>query len=145
MFNGLRGLIGIGGLVIGAGLGGTPATLGMDNPSMVIVEPTLPEVLPSATDIAAHNAWLLTCSALVLLMTAPGLALFYGGLVRKKNVVSVLMQCLFLMSLMTVVWSLYGYSLAFGNGGNGTFSWAAWTTLGCRECSEPGTRNSTPR
>ena len=63
---------------------------------------------------AAHNAWMLVSCALVLFMTAPGLALFYGGLVRKKNVLSVLMQCMFLMGLMTVLWSLYGYSLAFG-------------------------------
>ena len=58
---------------------------------------------------------MLTCCALVLFMTAPGLALFYGGLVRKKNVLSVMMQCIFLMGMMTVLWSLYGYSLAFGS------------------------------
>jgi len=64
--------------------------------------------------LAGHNAWMLTCCALVLFMTAPGLAMFYGGLVRKKNVLGVMMQCLFLMGLMTVLWALYGYSLAFG-------------------------------
>ena len=57
---------------------------------------------------------MLTSSALVLFMTAPGLAMFYGGLVRKKNVLGVMMQCIFLMGLMTVIWGLYGYSLAFG-------------------------------
>jgi Amt family ammonium transporter len=57
---------------------------------------------------------MLTSSALVLFMTAPGLAMFYSGLVRKKNVLGVMMQCLFLMGLMTVLWGLYGYSLAFG-------------------------------
>jgi Amt family ammonium transporter len=67
-----------------------------------------------AAALAGHNAWVLTCSALVLFMTAPGLAMFYGGLVRKKNVLSVMMQCLFLMVLNTVLWGLYGYSLAFG-------------------------------
>ena len=61
------------------------------------------------------NAWMLTSSALVLFMTAPGLAMFYGGLVRKKNVLGVIMQCIFLMCLMTVIWGLYGYSLAFGD------------------------------
>ena len=75
--------------------------------------------------LAGHNAWMLTCSALVLFMTAPGLALFYGGLVRKKNVLGVMMQCLFLMGLMTVIWGLYGYSLAFGGDnpyiGNGDY------------------------
>ena len=62
-------------------------------------------------------AWMLTASALVLFMTAPGLALFYSGLVRRKNVLSVMMQCLFLMGLMTVAWALWGYSLAFGGEG----------------------------
>jgi Amt family ammonium transporter len=63
------------------------------------------------------NAWVLTCSALVLMMTGPGLALFYSGLVRKKNVLGVMMQCVFLMGLMTVIWALWGYSLAFGGSG----------------------------
>ncbi len=60
---------------------------------------------------------MLTCTALVLFMTAPGLAMFYSGLVRKKNVLGVMMQCIFLMGLMTVVWALWGYSLAFGGDG----------------------------
>jgi Amt family ammonium transporter len=59
-------------------------------------------------------AWMLTSSALVLMMTAPGLAMFYSGLVRKKNVLGVMMQCIFLMGLLSVVWALWGYSLAFG-------------------------------
>lgn len=75
--------------------------------------------------LAGNTAWMLTSSALVLFMTAPGLAMFYGGLVRKKNVLSVMMQCLFLMGLMTVLWALYGYSLAFGGDepyvGNGEY------------------------
>ena len=66
---------------------------------------------------AAHNAWMLVCCALVLFMTAPGLAMFYGGLVRRKNVLSVMMQCIFLMGLMTIIWATYGYSLAFGGEG----------------------------
>jgi Amt family ammonium transporter len=79
--------------------------------------PTLEEVNTKADNaaLAGHNAWMLTSSALVLFMTVPGLAMFYGGLVRKKNVLSIIMQCLFLMALMTVIWSLYGYSLAFGD------------------------------
>lgn len=64
----------------------------------------------------ADNAWLLTCTALVLLMTGPGLALFYGGLVRRKNVVSVLMQSVSLMALISVVWAIAGYSLCFAPG-----------------------------
>src|SRR5262249_39257894 len=59
------------------------------------------------------TAWMLVASALVLMMTAPGLALFYCGLVRKKNVLGVMMQCIFLMGILSLVWALWGYSLAF--------------------------------
>ena len=65
----------------------------------------------------ADTAWMLISSALVLMMTAPGLALFYCGLVRKKNVLGVMMQCFFLMGILSVVWALWGYSLAFGTDG----------------------------
>jgi Amt family ammonium transporter len=58
-------------------------------------------------------AWMLVSSAFVLMMTAPGLALFYGGLVRKKNILGVMMQCVFLMGIMSLVWALWGYSLVF--------------------------------
>ena len=61
----------------------------------------------------ADTAWLLTATALVLFMTIPGLALFYGGLVRTKNVLSVLIQCLAITALVTVIWVVYGYSIAF--------------------------------
>ena len=64
----------------------------------------------------ADNAWMLVCSALVLMMTGPGLALFYGGLVRKKNVLSTMMQSLAMMAIITVVWGVIGYSLCFGSG-----------------------------
>src|SRR6201997_5194642 len=62
------------------------------------------------------NAWMLTSTVLVLLMTIPGLALFYGGLVRSKNMLSVLMQVFVTFSLIVVLWCLYGYSLAFSEG-----------------------------
>ena len=65
---------------------------------------------------SADNAWMLMSSALVLLMTGPGLALFYGGLVRKKNVLATMMQSFALMAVVTVVWSIVGYSLSFGEG-----------------------------
>jgi len=65
---------------------------------------------------SADNAWMLTSSALVLMMTAPGLALFYGGLVRKKNVLGTMMQSFALMALVTVLWAIIGYSLCFGSG-----------------------------
>ncbi|HZR17726.1 MAG TPA: ammonium transporter [Verrucomicrobiae bacterium] len=78
-----------------------------------------------------HNAWMMTSSALVLFMTLPGLALFYGGLVRRKNVLSVLAQCLGITGLVTILWYLVGYSLAFHAGETargwsfvGKMSWA---------------------
>src|SRR6059058_4703172 len=63
-----------------------------------------------------HNAWMMTCAALVLFMTLPGLALFYGGLVRAKNVLSVLAQCLGIAGLVTILWWAVGYSLVFSHG-----------------------------
>src|SRR6266540_4033162 len=63
-----------------------------------------------------HNAWMMTCAALVLFMTLPGLALFYGGLVRAKNVLSVLAQCLGIAGLVTIIWWVAGYSLVFSRG-----------------------------
>lgn len=71
----------------------------------------------------ADTAWLLTATALVLFMTLPGLALFYGGLVRARNVLSVLMQCFAITSLVSVLWVFYGYSVAFGDGGAATAWW----------------------
>lgn len=65
---------------------------------------------------SADNAWMLTSSALVLMMTGPGLALFYGGLVRKKNVLGTMMQSFALMAVVTVLWGLFSYSLSFGPG-----------------------------
>jgi ammonium transporter, Amt family len=67
-----------------------------------------------------HNGWMMTCAALVLFMTLPGLALFYGGLVRKKNVLSVLAQCLGCAGMVTVIWWAVGYSLVFGKSFTGT-------------------------
>jgi Amt family ammonium transporter len=63
-----------------------------------------------------HNAWMMTAAALVLFMTLPGLALFYGGLVRTKNVLSVLAQCLGITGLVTILWWAFGYSFAFAGG-----------------------------
>ncbi len=68
-----------------------------------------------------HNAWMMTSSALVLFMTLPGLALFYGGLVRRKNVLSVLAQCLGIAGLVTILWWAAGYSLVFGRNFEGGF------------------------
>ena len=68
-----------------------------------------------------HNGWMMTSSALVLFMTLPGLALFYGGLVRRKNVLSVLAQCLGIAGLVTILWWAFGYSLVFGRSFSGGF------------------------
>ncbi len=74
------------------------------------------EAAAAGAQSAGDNAWMLVCAALVLLMTGPGLALFYGGLVRKKNVLATMMQSFVLMAVITVIWALYGYSLAFAEG-----------------------------
>jgi Amt family ammonium transporter len=68
-----------------------------------------------------HNAWMMTSAALVLFMTLPGLALFYGGLVRKKNVLSVLAQCLGCAGMVTLLWWAFGYSLVFGKSFNSPY------------------------
>ncbi|MBF0613694.1 MAG: ammonium transporter [Magnetococcales bacterium] len=65
----------------------------------------------------ANTGWLLTATALVLFMTLPGLALFYGGLVRTKNVLSIFMQCFAITCVVSVMWLIYGYAMAFGDGG----------------------------
>ena len=66
---------------------------------------------------AGDTSWMLTSSVLVLFMTIPGLSLFYAGLVRAKNVLSVMMQCFAVTCLITILWTIYGYGLAFGDGG----------------------------
>ena len=71
----------------------------------------------SAAQSSADNSWMLVSAALVLLMTGPGLALFYGGLVRRKNMLAIMMQSFMLMAVISVLWALVGYSLAFGGNG----------------------------
>jgi len=71
---------------------------------------------PAAKIDSGDTAWMLVATALVLLMTIPGLALFYGGMVRKKNVLSLLMQCFAICCLMSILWMVVGYSLAFDTG-----------------------------
>ena len=74
------------------------------------------EASVKAAQSAGDNAWMLTSCALVLMMTGPGLALFYGGLVRKKNVLATMMQSFTLMALASVLWAVVGYTLSFGEG-----------------------------
>ena len=89
-------------------------------PSLAIVAiallPAAAQAAPAALD-RGDTAWMLTSTALVLLMTLPGLALFYAGMVRAKNVLSVMAQCLAIVALVSVLWVLYGYSLAFDSVG----------------------------
>lgn len=90
-------------------------------PAPAATEPAAAE--PAAAAAAAVTvdkgdvAWMMTATLLVILMVLPGLALFYGGLVRSKNMLSVLMQVMMVFSLITVLWAIYGYSLAFGGEG----------------------------
>ncbi|MCP9340835.1 ammonium transporter [Stutzerimonas xanthomarina] len=89
-----------------AGLG---ALLSLISPGIAMAQ--------EATLDSGDTAWMLTATALVLFMTIPGLALFYGGMVRSKNILSVMMQCFAITSLMSILWMVYGYSLAFDTTG----------------------------
>ena len=93
-----------------------PFALLLDAASDVPARLNALEAAAKSTQSAGDNAWMLTCAALVLLMTGPGLALFYGGLVRRKNVLSTMMHSFIMMALVTVIWSLVGYSLVFSEG-----------------------------
>ena len=85
---------------------------------IALILPLLSSAPALADDFSgADTAWMLTSTALVLFMTIPGLSLFYAGLVRVKNVLSVLMQCFALTALMSVLWFVIGYTLAFGSAG----------------------------
>jgi ammonium transporter, Amt family len=93
-------------------------------PAAAVSAPAAEASAPVDTVNKGDNAWLLTSAALVMLMTIPGLALFYGGLVRTKNALSLLLQCFAIFAVITVLWVVYGYSLAFteGNAFIGGFS-----------------------
>jgi ammonium transporter, Amt family len=99
------------------------AQTSVSNPSAPQPDPQAKRIAQLEQSVAdakssGDNAWMLVCSALVLMMTGPGLALFYGGLVRKKNVLSTMMQSFAMMAIVTLLWALVSYSLAFspGNG-----------------------------
>ena len=116
-------------VLLGAPLLGQTPSAPSTTPASFSASASSPEVPQSVTDklnaleakvaaaqSSADNAWMLVSAALVLLMTGPGLALFYGGLVRQKNVLAIMMQSFALMALITVLWALVGYSLCFGSG-----------------------------
>ena len=97
----------------------TPVTVVVAAPAAIAVAaPAVPAIAaPVAVPNKGDNAWVMVSAALVILMSIPGLALFYGGLVRSKNMLSVLMQVFVTFSLISVLWVVYGYSLAFTEGG----------------------------
>ncbi|MDX2177261.1 MAG: ammonium transporter [Candidatus Sumerlaeia bacterium] len=97
---------------LGALLGGAASAAAQDG------APTVEELAAkvAAAQMAGDNAWVMTSSAVVLMMTLPGLLLFYGGLVRTKNILSVAMQCFALAGMVSVLWALFGYSFAFSEG-----------------------------
>jgi Amt family ammonium transporter len=126
--NWLRGLLAVLSLLFGSGL---PRTLGADTrPAQPTLEQRVADLeayvnnAPRTAGVASrvagpgpgHNAWMMTSTALVLFMTLPGLSLFYGGLVRSKNVLYVLAQCLGITGLVTLLWWAVGYSLVFSPG-----------------------------
>jgi Amt family ammonium transporter len=94
------------------------APVGSDGSRIAALEKKLDEQQAAivSAQMAGDNSWMLTSAALVLLMTGPGLALFYGGLVRKKNVLNMMMQSFAMMAVVTVLWAVLTYSLAFGQG-----------------------------
>lgn len=115
-------------VLLGAPLPGqTPSTVPPASSTASASSPEVPQTVTdklnaleqkvAAAQSSADNAWMLVSAALVLLMTGPGLALFYGGLVRQKNVLAIMMQSFALMALITVLWALVGYSLCFGGSG----------------------------
>ncbi|MGE0131746.1 MAG: ammonium transporter [Blastocatellales bacterium] len=99
------------------------------------------ETALASAQTAGDNAWMLTCSALVLLMTGPGLALFYGGLVRKKNVLATMMQSFIMMAVITVIWAIFGYSIAFAKGSSfiGGFDYLFLKDVGAAPSGYAGT------
>jgi len=105
----------------------SPATASPVTPSASASSPEVPQAVTeklnqleqkvTAAQSSADNAWMLVSAALVLMMTGPGLALFYGGVVRQKNVLAIMMESFAVMALITVLWALVGYSLCFGGDG----------------------------
>ena len=109
---------GMAGMAAMSGMSGMSGMAGMEAaPAAAAAAPAAaPADAPAPTMSTADNIWIMVCAALVILMSIPGLALFYGGLVRAKNMLSVLMQVFVVFSLITVLWAVYGYSVAFTEG-----------------------------
>ncbi|HHX0693622.1 TPA: ammonium transporter, partial [Yersinia enterocolitica] len=105
--------------------------------SSVAMLPSLAMAAAPAVADKADNAFMMICTALVLFMTVPGIALFYGGLLRSKNVLSMMTQVMVSFALICVLWVLYGYSLAFGTGNAffGSFDMAMLKGIGLTSLS----------
>ena len=121
--NGMRCKLKLIGLIAGVVLTAAENTCAQDVATVAAAAPAVSAVNSGDT------AWVLISTALVLLMTIPGLALFYGGLVRRKNVLSVLMQCFFLVCMVTLQWVVFGYSLSFGPDIKGFIGGLDWAML----------------
>lgn len=93
-----------------------PVSVAYAQDKAAVVESVTAAVVAAPVPNKGDTAWILICTALVVMMSIPALAMFYGGLVRKKNMLSVLMQCMVVFSLIMVLWVIYGYSLAFTEG-----------------------------
>jgi Amt family ammonium transporter len=121
------------GVTVSAGLAQPPATPPAASspaaPAAPAAAPAPAPAAPAAKIDKGDTAWMLTSSALVLLMTAPGLALFYGGLVRQKNALATIMHSFIIMALISIQWVLWGYSLAFGPDKGGIIGGLEWVGL----------------
>ena len=135
--NGSRSRLKLGGLIAGVALAAATSSWAQDaaaTTTAAAATVTAAVTAPAAPVVnSGDTAWMLISTALVLLMSIPGLALFYGGLVRRKNVLSVLMQCFFLVCLITVQWVVFGYSISFGpdiKGFIGSLDWCMLNGVG---------------
>jgi len=118
------------------------AIIGLLAPTLLFAQNTTATSVPPVPYIDFGNtAWMIVATALVMLMTIPGLALFYGGLVRQKNVLNILMQCFILTAVITLEWVFFGYSLSFGSSKGalapfiGGFDWAFLNGIGINDVS----------
>lgn len=131
-----RSRLKLGGLIAGVALTAATSSWAQDAAAATAAAATTVAAVaaPAAPVVnSGDTAWMLISTALVLLMSIPGLALFYGGLVRRKNVLSVLMQCFFLVCLITVQWVVFGYSISFGpdiKGFIGSLDWCMLNGVG---------------
>ncbi|MDP2335323.1 MAG: ammonium transporter [Bacteroidota bacterium] len=115
--------------------------LGLIAPSVVFAEETAAATVAAPYIDSGNTAWMMVATALVMLMTIPGLALFYGGLVRQKNILNILMQCFMLTAVITLEWVFFGYSLSFSSTSGflapfiGGFDWAFLNGIGVTDVS----------